>query len=433
MHILLLILITSLCQTASDNFPHDSTNFLIFPRAYDNVSQLGFTGLKTPVHVTGSGRFHSAGGLENKFELRVPGEFEKQELLLMACSSDFEHIQTIAEVAKLVGDRIKVAAIYKELSEKRILEQQLKQREVRTSSVLKLQLNYDTKWIRDYGPTIIEHKNSVRAIDWKYGEDRKNDDVLSYMIGARTNTRVANSKLTLEGGNLLSNGQGLIVTSTKFFASNDSLPPEEAAGLLAQSLNAKVIIALEPLKGEETQHVDMFLTFVTHDTAIVGSYAPEVDPENAKILDRNARVLSQIETATGKLKVVRIPMGRKDDGYWRTYTNCIFANGVLIVPTYPGSDSADDLKVVLSTYRKVLPGWQIKTVDSNFLIEHGGALHCASLNVKRLNETKSLTDESETKKEQVWHYLRFDHKSNRFFFKDHELQLLDNSTLQHIN
>ena len=64
-------------------------------------------------------------------------------------------------------------------------------------------------------------------------------------------------------------------------------------------------------------------------------------------------------------------MPPKNDGVWRTYTNVVYANGVLLVPIYPGTDEQGQFHA-LATFAELLPGWRIVGVNSNKLIEFDG-------------------------------------------------------------
>jgi agmatine/peptidylarginine deiminase len=181
----------------------------------------------------------------------------------------------------------------------------------------------------------------------------------------------------------LSNGLGLCVTTTALVERNGGLSKRVVCNALKRSLGAQEVVVLERLAGEETGHVDMFTTFTGPTTVVVGSYSPAEDPVNAALLDRNAARLAAVETPWGPLRVERIPMGRQHDGLWRTYTNCVYANGVLLVPFYLDGDE-NRSRQALAVYRRLLPRWHIVFVDATPLIEEGGALHCAALNVPSL-------------------------------------------------
>jgi agmatine/peptidylarginine deiminase len=186
----------------------------------------------------------------------------------------------------------------------------------------------------------------------------------------------------LDGGNLLSNGTGLFLATTSLIDENQPLDydREQLEAVLDEYLGCTRIEFLETLVGEPTRHVDMFATFTDANTVVVGAYDSRVDPVNARILDRNAACLAAVEWQHGPLRVVRVPMPPKNDGVWRTYTNVIFANGVLLVPVYPRIDPEGD-RVALETFRHLLPDWDVVGIDAGGIAQRGGALHCISMNV----------------------------------------------------
>jgi agmatine/peptidylarginine deiminase len=186
----------------------------------------------------------------------------------------------------------------------------------------------------------------------------------------------------LDGGNLLSNGQGLLLATTALLDENLPHDCDEAKvrAILGEYLGGAHVEFLEPLVGEPTGHVDVFAVFTGAQTVVVGACDPVIDPLNAQILDGNAARLAGLHLKNGPLRVVRVPMPPKDDGVWRTHTNVIFANGTLLVPIYPGVDP-DGERVALDTFARLLPRWDVVGIDASALIECDGALHCISMNV----------------------------------------------------
>ena len=73
------------------------------------------------------------------------------------------------------------------------------------------------------------------------------------------------------------------------------------------------------------------------------------------------------------------------DDVWRTYTNALYANDVVVVPVYAGVDAGLE-REALDLYRRLLPGRQIVTVESTSLAKTGGALRCVSLNIPDLGQ-----------------------------------------------
>jgi agmatine/peptidylarginine deiminase len=314
--------------------------------------------------------------------VRIAGEFERQRYLVLACGwLDGNHATTIATICKRLSPHIQVVVLFDHPMDRDSVMEAMRQQACHAEGVLFVRIRHDSKWIRDFGPTTLSEGGRVRALDWYYDESRPQDDQFPAELAALTGTRLTRVPLAFEGGNLISNGQGLVVTTTKLFEENYGTPGDpDTAQQFAEAVNAGTLAVLEPLHGEGTRHVDMFAAFVSADTIVVGQYDRREDPVNAGILDRNAEQLSQLHTEQGPLRVVRIPMDRNDDDCWRTYTNCIFANGHLIVPQYRDGSQVR-LNRAIRTYQRLLPDWKISTVDATPLISAGGALHCASLNL----------------------------------------------------
>lgn len=317
--------------------------------------------------------------------LRVPGEFERQQWLLFSCGElSLSYADTLAEIAQAVRRKVRVGILYADEDQRNTVDAALRQRMDSLENVRLLPVPHDTKWIRDFGPTVLRGSGEVSIIvDWQYEIGRPKDDNMPVLLAASSQTPLEPAPLVLEGGNLLSNGCGLLLTTTALLERNAPWTETQVLGTLRNQLYAQQVVFLEPLVGEPTGHVDMFAAFTAANTVVVGQYTQDEDAENAAVLDRNAARLAAVVTPQGPMRVVRIPMGTKFDGLWRTYTNCVFANGVLLVPAFRGHDG-QRLEQALNVYRRLLPKWQTVTVDATELILECGALHCASLNIPRL-------------------------------------------------
>jgi agmatine/peptidylarginine deiminase len=247
-----------------------------------------------------------------------------------------------------------------------------------------LEVAHDTMWVRDYGPVFVVDSDRRRGIvDLDYrAEDRPNDDRVPGAVSPAFQAPLLPMNVELEGGNLLSNGDGLVLSTTAVIRPRDG---EGSQGLSIREwcrhrLGARQLVLLEPLAGEPTGHVDMFAMFVSKDTVVVGSCDPKQDAANATILDDNARRLGTVRVPGGLLRVLRIPMPRADEDVWRTYTNGILLNGALLAPSYRGV-RPEIQKKAYRVLRRALPGWQIVAVDASDLIRLGGAFHCISVQV----------------------------------------------------
>jgi agmatine/peptidylarginine deiminase len=318
---------------------------------------------------------------------RLPGEFEPQRALLLSGRELLSEMPDVfADIVQATQHSIDIVTLVNDADEADLAREILKGRSIE-GRIRLATVAHNTMWTRDYGPLAVEWSGQPAIVDPNYGQlDRPDDDLVPLVLAGRLQLPVIKSPLLLEGGNLLSNGRGLCISTRKVLDDNlatmDELLIEQ---WLARTVGAARIVFLEPLVGEATGHVDMFATFVAAHTVVVGAYDPLIDPENAGVLDRNAQRLAQLSVEGRPLRVVRIPMPARDDAVWRTYTNVVYANGVLLVPIYPGRDEFGQRRA-LESFARLLPGWRVVGVDVNRLIECGGALHCVTMNLGPLGK-----------------------------------------------
>jgi agmatine deiminase len=295
-----------------------------------------------------------------------------------------EYPDTLRRLAAQVTPRAKLWLIVAGEQERVAVERLLMPLRRNDQPLRFLQAPTDTIWMRDFGPVFISDAKGRRSVvDLEYSLPQRDDDnAVTASVARQTGTPLVRLPFLLEGGNLLSNGQGLCVVTTLALNRNISrgYEPAEVVEGLGKSFGVEQLVVLEPLWGESTGHVDMFACFTAPDTILVGSGAPASDPADAAILDRNAALLAKVRLDTGPLRVVRVPMPGHDDGVWRTYTNGIFVNRLYLMPTYAGSDPSGQA-AAFKTFQRLLPGWTVVGLDVGPLIKEGGALRCISLQV----------------------------------------------------
>lgn len=324
---------------------------------------------------------------------RIPAEFETQAAMVIGWTVADPIIQNVqVEIVRNVSPQVPVVVLVDDDQERAAADLVLKASGIRARSIHLLEIPGDTIWIRDFGPmTVLRSDGRAELVDHHYADGKRPWDDMAAVRLARM-LRIPNRRvpLTLEGGNIIANGRGIVLTTNRLYEQNAGRghTSESIQQSLRTEFGVRQAVFLEPLKGEPTGHVDMFAAFVAPTTVVVGRYDPEVDPVNAAILDRNAERLRQIETADGCLEVVRIPMPAHSAAVWPTYANIVFAGRVVLVPVYSGWDAAGR-EEALAIFRRLLPKHRVVPIDCRELIRLGGALRCITLNVGRVGELRS--------------------------------------------
>jgi agmatine/peptidylarginine deiminase len=237
-----------------------------------------------------------------------------------------------------------------------------------------LEADVDSVWVRDYGPLVVREGGRKRVVDPRYFGEQGDDQAPKHLAEKHWSLPLDELPLDIEGGNLLSNGTGMcLTTETAIRENGHRLSVEEIHELLRTRLGCTELVVLTPLVGESTGHVDMFATFTAANEVIVGEIL-EGDHENAMVLDENAAQLAALG-----MKVRRIPMSHHDDGLYRTYTNAMAINEIVIVPVYPEDDRYQD--AALRVFADAYPLRTIIPIVASEIIERAGAVHCVGMTV----------------------------------------------------
>ena len=325
---------------------------------------------------------------------RLSGEFEPQRSVLLSISDLKPHHQGMLKevIAKTTG-RLPLVILVNDQKQLKTAVEIAESTKANIDHVSFYVFKLDTIWLRDFGPRFLETESQPQSIDFYYDGTRPQDDQFPNKWGELAGINNTTVEWTLQGGNLISNGEGLAITSTRFFEDNHVRFPfrnrpnnveyerrKLVVDAFKKETNIDRLLFLKPLNPEATKHVDMLTTFLAPDHMLVARLDPRVDPANAQILDENARFLKTVEVDGRPMRVDRIDIPPRQGKYWSPYTNVIFANDLVLIPTYK-SDPPALINRAIQTYRRLLPGKEVDTIDMTSMKKLEGALHCLSINV----------------------------------------------------
>jgi len=320
----------------------------------------------------------------------MPAEFEKQSALLLGCNELLPyHPRVLVEICAALLEKIALIGLVESEEQRKHIITLLCDWGLPAHLMNFISLPVKGMWVRDYGPGFVRKRDgSITILDAEYLEsDRPEDDKAPSELATLLRLPVAHVPLVCEGGNILSNGHGLCLTTTSVLARNAHRGYSMGAinEILRNYYGFRDICVLKPLISEFTGHIDMFATFVAPNIVVVGEYDPKIDPVNADVLNANAELLAKVRTSFGPLRVVRIPMPSNHGSLWQTFTNVIFANGTLIMPTY-GAAEQEKEKIAADTFARLLPGWEVIGIEATSIIKQRGSLRCVSINIPWLEQ-----------------------------------------------
>ncbi|MEI8229105.1 MAG: agmatine deiminase family protein [Planctomycetota bacterium] len=325
--------------------------------------------------------------LKNAGAARMPAEFEPIDALMLGVNELIEyHPETLAAiVAALDGDTGIIALISQPDQEQRTLDL-LRGRGIATDGIRFFMWPAESMWVQDFGPQQVLG-DEVRIVDFEYDvSGRGIENQLPMAFAATFGMKISHCNLSMEGGNMLSNGRGFCISTTTIINQNTPLGHDvEGIGrILHADFGFDRWSHVLPLAGESTGHLDMFLTIAGPATVLLASYDAAEDHDNAVRMDETARMLAGEVTVDGRpLEVIRIRQPAIRDGCCLSYTNVIYGNGVVIVPQFPGTCPDLD-REALEVYRRVFPDRRIVGIDASKIVKKQGGLHCLSLSIPRL-------------------------------------------------
>ena len=261
-------------------------------------------------------------------------------------------------------------------------------------------------WVRDYGAHTIylEDVDTLAFVDWIYDlnaiyqgvELEPSATYAEHYGSALYATTEDDYALRLDGGNFMTDGLGSAFSSDIVAAENDCVPPNCS---FFQTIEAFMGIhnwhdSLPSLENVGRKHIDMYLKLLDEETVIIGSY-PDWVCTNHDELERNVAFFEQLSTPFGReYDIIRVPFPPDENGHYPnhvsdnlceatpigemlTYTNALFINRTILVPTYNEQYDSTALRL----WQETMPGYKIIGLDCNDIIQFKGAIHCITKEV----------------------------------------------------
>lgn len=260
---------------------------------------------------------------------------------------------------------------------------------------------YADIWVRDCAPFYTNDTswcagfNGWDGLDPDYQSDFTGRDALVKYFDLSPHQL----PITLEGGNLHTNGAGLgiYVAQSVFTATrNPGLQRHQFHRLAGEKLGLSQVLALESaLHSDETGgHVDNVLTFLDASTLALSMTDDPDHPDYARCQQIYAQIRNNPLYISGQLRVVFLPLPQlhlsqieaKSIAPGKGFQRCegmplcaSYCNGIRFGNYYavPQFDCHQDGQVV-DQLRQAMPSLELVPVPARALLAGGGGWHCAS-------------------------------------------------------
>jgi agmatine deiminase len=245
-------------------------------------------------------------------------------------------------------------------------------------------IDLDTPWIRDYGPLEVVRPRGISWLDLSYApDDRPFDDAVPSLLGEVFETINQREHFPLDGGGIISSGAGLCgITEASFRTLGvDTEDPERVESFL-ETVGCRTLALLPELPSESTGHVDMVAQFLAPDKVAIAVPTEDSSDDVRTALERARRALELAAEAHGQsLSFVELPIEIHKEHYY-SYVNGLRTPAHYFVPSY----SSVNRKLEREAHRRLseaLDGVTVVGVNSDEMIESGGAIHCVTLGLKQ--------------------------------------------------
>jgi len=324
--------------------------------------------------------------------IRSPSEFEQSTELIITWPTIFrlsiEEEPFFIDIVRAAEEAVSVRINVNNFLYKNRIITLLKEENIPLDNITISTTPTNSYWIRDYGPFFIEKNGELSIVDFNYVGHRFRliDDIYPTLYGIENNIEFdfkANFALCIQGGNYMSDGQGLgMVANYSLEIGNPKNSLEEMSEILKQYLGLNEVLILTSQADDGTGHIDMFSKLISKDTLLVGQWE-DINDINYQILENNTQLL--IDKG---YNIIRIPMLRDPDEekntIW-TYTNSLIINGtnkkIVLVPQYGTVEDS----TAISIYEQAMPEYEIIGINCNLVIDYWGAIHCTTMTRPLIN------------------------------------------------
>lgn len=330
---------------------------------------------------------------------RLPAQWEQQEMVQLVFphkDTDWdkylnEAINTFVEIAKNIAKYQKCLIVAKNLTHIKSLFKNKK-------NLIFIRVDSNDTWSRDFGGIAVKNGTKSIILDFKFnGWGKKFPFKLDNQITTKLKLKGIfkgylhkSIPFVLEGGSIDSDGEGVILTTSKCLLNknrNPNLTKNSIEKQLTSSLGTKKILWLNSgaLIGDDTDsHIDTLSRFVSNNTIVYQS-CEDKDDEHYGELKQMENELKQFVDLKGiPYKLVALPWIKAK--YWEkdrlpaTYANFLIINKAVLVPIY--NDIND--KLALDIFKKLFPKRDIIGIDCTTLIKQHGSLHCVTMQYPKI-------------------------------------------------
>ncbi len=313
---------------------------------------------------------------------RTPAEFEEAGGIIITWTS---YQAELREIIRYASQRVPVYIVTNDAI---YVQTYLAQGNISLENITFVDFNFNSVWVRDFGPQSIylNETDELAFIDWVYNRPRPQDNQIPFNMAGFLNVPIYQittnpNRLVATGGNFMTDGHGTAFSSNLIVNENSNLSISQIDEIVYNFMGIDRYIKMDELPYDNISHIDMHMKLLDEETILIGNFPDGVS--DGPFIENNIEyVLDNYPTCYDRdYKIVRVPMVPNNSGgyppysHYRTFTNSIILNDLILVPTYNNSALNQE---ALAIYEAAMPGYEIIGINMENVIGASGAIHCIS-------------------------------------------------------
>lgn len=337
-------------------------------------------------------------------DIRIMAEWESAESVLMALPAP--HTDWVYILDKAIDQYVRIIKTFTDAGQHVTLLVDNSPKasklfaDINPTLLTLIEAPYNDTWTRDYGPISVIRHDRLRALDFafngwglKFAADR--DNLVNLFLnreGVFNEGVYRNHRgFELEGGSIDTDGEGVILTTSKCLTSpnrNGGLKKHQLNDILERNLGASHVLWLDygALEGDDTDsHIDTLARMAPENT-ILFTGCRNIDDSHFEELLKMRAQLTMLRNPDGEpYNLVELPMPDPiydDDGRRlpATYANYLVTPTHIFVPAY--SQPANDL-LAAQCIKVAFPDHEVISIECTTLLWQHGSLHCATMQIPK--------------------------------------------------
>jgi agmatine deiminase len=340
----------------------------------------------------------------NAESYRMPGEFEPHRACWMAFPYRLDTWHDNAKPAQKAFSEVANAISSFETVYMCVKPELIETaRQLLSSRVTIVPMDYDSEWMRDIGPTFVKNSEAkLGGIDWKFNswggiyESHEKDSQVAKHVLDYLSIEHSEVKLVLEGGSIHVDGQGTLITTEECLFHHNRNPDftkKDYEKIFHEYLGVTKVIWIEkgvhndPVDG----HIDNLCCFVKPGVVLLAWTDDTADPQHAISQAAFTKLSSEKDAQGRNLEIIKLHQPKplfitqeecnvEGDFFFKpgdrlpaSYINFYIANDAVIMPTFDDPVNDPKAQKVLAeafTSRKIIP------VRERDIVAGGGGIHC---------------------------------------------------------